>query len=159
MQQLPNRHGSLRAASSSSVVSIQARPDKNSPGVLGHVENRPGVPHAADGLRHAARGARHAAPHKRPRAAPGTTQKLPCGIRCHTSAPMRHPLPHKCSHAASVTTQVLPCGIRYHTSAPVWCPCTTFKLRAVVFYHTNNSCGTSAPIINELQNHLVHLCR
>lgn len=93
MQQLPNKHGSLRTAPSSSVVSIQARPDKNSPRDDGHAENRPGT-------RRGACGTRHLVPHKSLHAIPGTTQVLPCDAQT----------PHKSLHAVSGTTQMLPCG-------------------------------------------------
>ena len=160
MQQLPNKHGSLRAALSSSVVSIQARPDKNSPRDDGHAENRPGTRRGACGTRRRASPSCGARYHTEVLArCPDTAQKSPCGIRHHTNAPMwcrvprmrlhatsghhtnplaLHQVPHKCSRAVSRTT---------------------FKFRAAVFYHTKNSCGTSASTIDGINYLNLHFCR
>ena len=136
------KRGSLRAAHISSVVSIQARSDKNSPRDDGHAENR-------GGTRRGACGTQHLVPHKNLHAMPGTTQVLPCGAECRTYAFMRR----------RGTTQTLSRCTRCHTSTPVRCRGTTFKFRAAVFYHTKNSCGTSASTIDGINYLNLHFCR
>ena len=101
------KRGSLRAAHISSVVSIQARSDKNSPRDDGHAENRGGTRRGACGTRH--------------RASPS------CGARYHTEVLARCP----------DTAQKSPCGIRHHTNAPVRCRVPHMRLHATSGHHTN----------------------